>query len=993
MIRRRSHVVTNLLIFVLAFAGTPIAAEDVGSAPPKGVLFTISLPDQVSGWGLHPQGRRIYAMLSRTKQLVSFDGESGTEINRYSMPADHRELTIKDRHFVFATNKGISVYDRDTGKHVRSIVTSGKPGQLVSTSPDNHYVFALVSDRVGQKLVKVNILNSPSGQSLTTWDLPLSTTRRVAVSRDGEWLIGANGDGRNESTGRIHRLRTDPVKAKPVRSLALPTGFLSSGWSAGEWWVGNTLVGQDGHQTERRYPGDVAISHPRLDIVYSLEGTSSRDAMTHGILTLSQQSTGKRLTAVPLPNRTPSTPSHISHRQFQGPIQIHLASSGRHVLCTSGSIASLVDFQKLGIAEGDPPVRIDVPYDLLAQPGEIVDIRLVLTNREMLDEATFRVELGPDGLVIDDKALRWTPSFEAIGTHPLTINVQIGDRQHSQRFLVHVDTPSLRTGVVPQHLFTDSNGRYLAVFGQPPSAEQQKRESGLSGPPTTVAVVDLQTRKVVVKQPVEGDVRLALVGNRYVFWLPKTANVLHRLEISSDGQVTKLPLRSAVVAAFLLDNDRLVLSDAESKKASTVVYFQDSLKPDVDHPLSKIAVPWSGRSSSRMTRGIQRLGDSMLHYHQRVINESDGATRCFTNISRYARTQLVKLQNPPFNIPSNSQGDFLWRLQRDRNGMRKLGGPLLYNAPSNYWDVSRRYPLVAAVQRTRQRTSAPIAMLEIRHVQQGNVVFETELPTSLATDYRSTYSRNRFLRFSGDWVIITTDDLILTYKIPQEIVKKTVEPLRLLYPMVPMGDVTKAMSFQLQARGGKPPFVFSSEFSFDGLRLSSDTGQVNIDLLGIWRDFIEQVKAGKRRDFPEYHPPDIRAQLVSGGKPLPSVEAFLDIASQEDSKPFSLPMVFSVTDDSGQMDAIAINAIVLGSKPELEVAAEKGRKSIAEAQRKANLERQRQLRDITRDATDEPATTSRLDRLDKRTERIESLLENILKELQKERNARNTDEE
>jgi hypothetical protein len=533
----------------------------------------------------------------------------------------------------------------------------------------------------------------------------------------------------------------------------------------------------------------------------------------------------------------------------------------------------------------------------------------------------------------------------------------------------------VETGLIAQRLEADAGGRFACVFGQPlpPDAENDRRlrsvqGTNLYGGPTHVAIVDLASLKVLARQPVDGEVQQALIDGDFLYWKPVSVNVINRLAMSGDPTFKQLPLQVAVEQMFFVGDDRLALVVDEDQATRIHVYERRSFSRLPDDWLSRLAF----RSVRRRYGTVaNHLGDDELHLAPLVIDQRTGKAKCVVD-TVYGTPSLDPKTAPTSTLANLGMGDAWWRRRYSNQEVKLMGvgGATLFRIPSRTWCVSSNLPLCASMIVSGSSRNAS-HVLEIREVVYGKRIDEL----ALAADGPSGVGNQAGMRFSGRNVLVAMLDKLMVFEIDPE--KLTVaEPLRLLHPTLAAGSVDRPAVFQLEAKGGKPPYRFALGQKIDGVTVSETTGQVRIDFPGIWKRRVEDVSQGTQPPF-QLADPQLLREIQSQRTVEEWIEKVTGVKVPAGMVATTIPLTLSATDSGGQGDRVFAQAIAVAPKHAIEEANAAAAKIRAAQHDKMIAERQ----GTAKSGADEDTTATRLGELEKRVRRIEAQLDTILRKL------------
>lgn len=530
---------------------------------------------------------------------------------------------------------------------------------------------------------------------------------------------------------------------------------------------------------------------------------------------------------------------------------------------------------------------------------------------------------------------------------------------------VRATPESLEIGVVNQYLVLDATGRYAAVFGQPVT-ENFGSTGRIIGPPTKVVVVDLQEQAITNEAEVAGDIREAFIDSDQVIWLTRNVNVLNRLPLTGGEALQQRPLAFAVDVIHEISANELALVITQGKISSLKVLDRSTLEDIPDHALSTISL-----NANQVRNHIVDLGDGLFCAGHFVINKDDGTLRCLAS-NMYYRPKLTIDTNPPQPPMNGAYGQYAWRRYINGKGVTKHDRQLIFQINSGSAVVSKTLPLIAESEMKANEGKAEL-LVTLKDLVYGRNVGVMSFDPKI--DFRAGYHTRRWhlspksVQTAGTRVVVALNELLFWKTIP-EVVRESaskVEPLRLVYPSLPLTDVGEKLVVQLKALGGTPPYKFNVMPEADGLRVD-DTGSLVVDLPQLWRNRLNPT--------PPQTGYDISNWLKRGHAPESKEWFGFDIPPGKFT--VAVPLHLRVSDNSGQDDAIVVSVMATASIAELKVAQAKIQTEMESARELAIGERQAAASDNRQDIL------QRVERLEQSMRRIEAALDTMLKKTREE---------
>lgn len=536
----------------------------------------------------------------------------------------------------------------------------------------------------------------------------------------------------------------------------------------------------------------------------------------------------------------------------------------------------------------------------------------------------------------------------------------------------------VNTGLIAQRVEADVNGRFACVFGQlaPESSateKKQRRSRGrtqLYGGPTHVAIVDLKSYKVIARQAIDGGIQQAFVGNEYLFWKPNSVNVINRLSLTATPELKQLPLQVAVQQMFFVGDDRIALIVSEGKSSQVRVYDRKSLTRLPDDPLSQFGIRNTGRRNYGTVANY--LGDAELHLSPRLLDLQSGQTKCL--VGNLGLPLLAQKARPSSRLVNSARGNAWWRRRYSGQQVQLIDGAILFRTPSRIGCVSKKFPLFASLVLTGMAHNAEHIVV-VREVGFGKKVDQILWRTN---SYSGVPIQNG-MKFSGCKVVWASHDELAIFKLDSQKLKVLVEPFRLLHPLLAVSSIEDLASFQLVAKGGKPPYHYYFEDPIEGVSVDELTGKLSIDFPTLWKNRIEKISQGEGPPFQSLSPTNSFPKQPRTRTTRGEIwQGLFGMKIPPGMQPTAVPLTLTAMDSAGQRDEIFAQAIALAPKQEMEEA-----NAAAAAIRAAKYAEGVAEMKAKQGGSASKSIPLRLDELEKRTRRIEAQLDTILRKLDK----------
>jgi hypothetical protein len=948
---------------VAAFCLLRLVPSDLRAAE---VQYSIEPAVHVSSWVMDPASRTVYAALQANSELAAFDPASGAESRRVTLGTKPKQLVMTSAGLAVITDSRVLVYDPQKLEQLMSFQDVGAPrlAAVPSTGNADLYLFTWKANSFTSASLLELDFHAAKVRSLADWRaIRTSSPTQVVVDPPGEHILLREGQPGSASV-RLYSVDLRKPEVEEEARQTTSANVIQPGLAGKEWWVGATLFADDLKTVVYRAAGDAAIQHPRYDLVASRASEDDPQSEHRGTLWLRRFSDRKTLAEISLDRPIDvAIPDHVRYYHRKLSPQLQWDAAGRHLLCVAGGAAFVVDLEPATLAGLRPLLQLDLPGRFVALTGQPLRLPLKIVNGSAGDDVKFRLRGAPAGVEIEDQTLMWTPSASDLGVHTWQVAASNGQQTSKSVLVVQVEVPHVATGVNARQIVAGDPSDYVCVVGPavPPEGLDPRRSQAGYGPATKLTVVDMRDLSIVLHHSMQSEAREVFIDEDYVYWLPRTVNVLHRLKIEPGGKQDELPLQDAVLDFFPLGKSQLVLILGDAQHCRPLVLDRQTLQPIENAPISQYALPSGRELNNELTFSI---GDDTLYYCGRLLNAADGTFRCYP-APIYRAMQLVQLQRQSPWIQTSATWRQRWRRIFSDQGVSKGRGGSLFGWPSRYWDVSEVYPVAVTVRSEKQSNLMIHFILELRDLVYGQVVYTEKLPITFDGG-RPELPYPTLVKFAGDRVVVAAGDELVVHRIPERVLKDVLAPIRLLYPRVATTSVSQPVTIDLEVRGGKAPYHFRLDEDVTGVTVDEATGRLQIDMPRVWTAFLADVAAGQRYDVlaaarsPERM--DMRPSLVR---------------TEPGESPFDMPLEVTVADESGQSDTIVFRYVAIGTTAGLNAAVDRGQ-SVQE-------QRQQQMMGARPAIMPQPKSQAgvdqRLDDLDRRLQRVERLLEDISKKL------------
>ena len=1000
----RAGIVVLFLSFLLP--GSNLQAQEI--------VGKITGHQDTSAWALHEASGRIFAAVKSTDSVTEYDS-TGKEVRTFSVEPEPTGLILKGDRLVVACSKNpcFSVIDLKTNKVTGKVdlLAGNGPAALFCSKVPNSLVYCFCKPDArssSTQLFQVDVSKLVVKNQIEVRGWGQSAVTNVAMSANGKWIV-PDGRGRVSPSG-ADLMKVDEAKCEftQVRDHHKSFGQIEAGPASRYWMLGGKLYSIDLQKAIRSFGFSVAKIHPTYDLVATLTPTKLKiQTFTNAKLlgsapmdfVMDQSKKAKRARS-----RSPVSP----FEKLNALVGYDL--KGSNVVVAAGSLCRVVSLDSPEIPL-TPVFLLDVPREVEAVAKKTVKIPLRLTNSSLESGASFEIKNGPDTAKIVDKHLVWTPADKDLGRHSILLAAKLGDESDEFNIEFSVKSDGLELDFNISGLHVDREGKYAIAWGPKIPKDRSGRRTRSASEPGSdeVAVLDLETKKVVVQRPLAAGVRTALIQSPYVFLMPKEGNVIFRFDRDS------------------LDNSkRMFLKD---KGVGLVPYFSKTIGVMVgDHNITLEKIdPESMKSTGSDLLGYDsnyrngrapftEVAPGILKFKTKLTSMSDGSIKAL-----YANPGLETLASSNNN---NNQFGMSHRMHgRDQSSMMfgryVLGTQILTpvgTAVAQFRNSDRafyptRYAPVAFSVRTEEkrdgRTTQYKTYLETLSLVDGAVLDSRVFDVTNGRRSRSFRNRSNSKMFYAleDRLVYAKENQIFIIPVVKSVVEKAPMPLHFPPAEIAVLGVDKIQKVNLRAKGGKGNIEYQLISQYPGLEIDAASGEVSIDTPAMWEKYLTAQTTSQGIQSRRNRMRSNSQKLLDGkqyakmfGKALP-----------QDYLALLLPIQVSVTDEEAQEDRLSVYAVVHAPKNDIDVklaeiaqrrkaaqaeqdkrrneqmAAQRlAREKQMEKQRLANaaaaLEREKKL--AAQPKTEGSDIESRFEALEKRSRRMEATLDAVLKKLE-----------
>ena len=997
-----------ILFLSLCLAGANLQAQTV--------VGKISGHADTSAWVLHESSGRIFAAVNSTDSVTEYDS-AGKVVRTFNVEPQPIAMVLKGDRLVVACAKNpcFTVIDLKANQVVGKVdlMVGVGPAAIFCSKVPNNLVYGFCKSEArssSTQLFQVDVSKMVVKNQTEIRGWGQSAVTNVAMSANGKWIV-PDGRGRVSPSG-ADLMSVDEAECEftQVRDFHKSFGQIEAGPASRYWMLGGRLYSVDLQQSIRSFGFSVAKIHPTYDLVASLTPTK---------LKIQTFTNAKLLASAPMDfvleqpkkSRRSRSKSKVSPFEKSNAL-VGFDLKGSNVVVAAGALCRIVSLDSPEIPL-TPVFLLDVPREVDVVAKKTVKIPLRLTNSSLESGATFKIKKGPDTAKIVGKHLVWTPADKDLGRHSILLGATLGDETDEFNIEFRVKSDRMELDFLVAGFHVDRDGKYAIAWG-PKNIQGQRVRHSFEPGADEVAVLNLESKKVVVQRPLAAGVRRAVIQSPYVFLMPKEGNVFFRFDRDS------------------LDNSkRMFLKD---KGIGLVPYFSNSIGVMVgDHTLTLEKVdPETMKSTGSDNYGYEssyrdgklpfnEVAPGLLKFKTKLASMSDGSIKAF-------------YENPGLEILASSN---------DKS--RQFGSPHRMHGQGSRSRMFGRYingtqilsPIgtVVAQFRDRERATyatphAPVAFSvrteekrEPRSTQYKTYLETLSLVDGAVLDARvinvsngrrsrgfGNGSKVKMLHALEDRLVYARENQIYIIPIVKSVVESAPMPLHFPPKEIAILGVDKLQKINLKAEGGKGKVEYQLIAQYPGLELDAASGEVSIDTPAMWEKYLtaqtsqQGIMNRRNRNRSRNRSSqflDDKQYAKAFGKALPQGKLAL-----------VLPIQIAVTDDEAQEDRLSVYAVVHAPKSDLDARTaeverrrkaendERQRKQMAaqrlamekqmEKQKIANaaaeLEKQKKLAAQAEQAEQAKAEgsdiESRFEALEKRTRRMEATLDAVLEKLE-----------
>ena len=836
----------NKLIFytgALLSLVLPLEASDNDSVKDSiSSQVNINVDQIVSDWVMSDDAR-IFCSLNDIWLIREYDPTSGKVVREFNVGKHPRQLVIKNDYLIFSEShsRTIGVIDLKTNKHIGDIPLKGQTGNeggpyaLFCSKAANNFIYVFCESKslrkkelfqVDIKFLKVN----------KTQILGQGSYAYAEMSPDGKKLFTGSKFG-----GTIQNFDEESFQIKPPTKRFDTRGTVTSGPNNRFWVFGEKLYGSDTKEYLRDFDGNHVLLHPKYDLAASLNDP---------LLTFEKFSTREQLASISIGAPSSAYKGKPGGRdKYRDVAYMKYHENSNSLFYGHSNAASLTSFRKLDV-NPDLLLWCAIPEHIHCTINKTLKHTITLSNNELLPETSFKILKGPDGLDIQDKEIYWIPKNSQIGVHNCVIQAEHNSRIHNHSFKITVHNNKIAIDSSIKMWSVNNEGTQALVVYNTPGAKSQFRKRPHHGPdtiyPSTVALVDLTSFKVIATRNYNDRPRSICLANNYGFVLPFSGNDIHQLNIKDLSKVKDVTIMGKLNRLELLPTDKLLVQ-AEN-------YYYEYSGNTLTYGTPMPELPIHPRTNKRYNTPIAHLINNGYQIGNRVysnkgtlikINHAKNFPIEFTQKDYKNNPRTLSLWN---RIASSSLSSSHSSMIRGRKNATSLKYPIRISYEKQY---NERY----------NKVNQDLIFYDILFGEKlGQQTFSsvTAPPfysrTKLIDEYLSIQLRDNN-------AIVVSDKEIFVIGLNQSWFSGHKTPTYFLNQL-PVSADTEQEPFTFT-----PPFVteskkvhFKINKKINGMTINEKTGEVTLQTQLIWEQLIKKIKNYKapKNETLQLHSSDIR---------------------------------------------------------------------------------------------------------------------------------------
>ena len=524
----------------------------------------------------------------------------------------------------------------------------------------------------------------------------------------------------------------------------------------------------------------------------------------------------------------------------------------------------------------------------------------------------------------------------------------------------------------------DRDGKHAIAWGKKIDKNADGRRSfSQTSLSDEVAVIDLETQKVMTQQSLAAGIQSAMIQKPYAFLTPKSGNVLYRFDAMTLGKSKRLFLKNKGIGLAPFTKQQIGVVSGDHN------YTYQVIDPSTMKPTQTIPIRFSGHNRKNTPREV---APGILNFNSMFLNVDDGTVAMLEHAAGLQSLTSVKAPRGTGSHRTLGNQKIFGRyithnsiLSQNGTQIAQLNGRRLFSSP--YHQVAFGIRVERSPSRRGQDAKR---YFETYSLVDGAVLDSKLLEVTSSANARHFHGRSieGNLYVLKDKAIYVSGEVLAVLPISEAKLAAAPKPLHFSIPQVPVLDIDKPQTLTFKAEGGKGKLDYQLAVEYEGIEIDSASGTVTVDTPKLWESYLKRITAGgslaRLRDpYSNSKPLSDKDYEDKFGKPLPVGKT-----------PFTLPIYLAVADEESQEDRMSFYVVVHGDKAAVEkIKAEREAKQ--EAAQKEQFAKRMEMKKRQENARNNPVskstgnTSARIDVLEKRMRRMEATLDLILEKVQK----------
>ena len=854
-----------------------------------------------SSWALHESGR-IFAAVKSTDSVIEYD-LNGKEVRKFSVGAEPTEMMIKGNHLIVACQKtsSFSVIDLKANKPVGKIKLQGKgPYGLFCSKADNGLFYGICNTGNAWwdgEIFQADLATMKVRKRVSVRGWGQSHPVHVAMSSDGKWIVPDARGASSPSGADLMSVNEEACTFSQVRDHHSTFGQIKAGPANRYWTLGNKLYPLNIKAKARTFTGSPVAINPQFDLVASVTPTK---------LNIERFSDAKLIKSVPIELLGETDMKALKRSKAFSKVQLLLDfdSSGSHAIVANKDRCLIVDLNELNIPL-KPLLMINVATKVNLRVGEEIKVPLRLSNEKLNPDVKYELKKGPTGAQIAGNELVWKATAKDIGPHPIQILAKTKNGSDEVTIELDVAGPKLELDFAITSMNVERSGKYAVVWGQKIVKDRNGRVvSGRNGTGTSeIAVVDLQTQKVVTQKPFAAGVLTAMMQYPYVMVASRSSNIVYRYDAETLTDSKRMFLKQTCKSIVAMPKNQVGVVTGDHNFLVNVV------DPETMKSTQKSQVPYNHFRSQRQV-SFPEVAPGIVDFNSQLLNMDDGTAVMFeSNPGLQALVSIKNRRGMPFEMRELS-GKVFGRFISQNRIVSSTGSTI--SQFQNRQLFSSPYHPVAFAIRTESKNlnsrNATKSYLETISLVDGEIldsrVFDVSDRSSRSNNYG--YAKTSFA--FKDKIVYFRENKLFVIPLDSSLDDA---PTPLYFPIRKLAPLTvdQPQTISFKAKGGKGKLTYQLISEYPGIKIDADTGVVTVDTPSLFKKSLNRSSSNY----------SIRRSNSGSNQTPPSEEQMMKWfgESSKGKTAYVVPINLAVTDEEAQEDRMSVNAVVFASKKEL----------------------------------------------------------------------------